>query len=137
MRDVDVRLRRRAASTRHMKQFFLLFIVACSSGSPTGSECPTSNAPTYGSFGKVFFDTYCTECHSVNSNARHDAPSDMNFDTEEEIRQHAGDIDEEAAFGPKAKNSDMPDLGTAVKTPPTDEERALLGQFLACEQAGK
>lgn len=120
-----------------MKQLLLLFVFAACGGSPTGSECPSSNAPTYGSFGKVFFDTYCTQCHSANSNARHDAPSDMNFDTEDEIRAHAADIDEEAAFGPNAKNTDMPDLGTAVKTAPTDEERTLLGQFLACEQAGK
>jgi hypothetical protein len=50
--------------------------------------------------------------------------------------QHASDIDTEAASGPKATNTDMPELGTAVTTAPTDAERATLGQFLACEQAG-
>lgn len=120
-----------------MKYFLLSLLVACSSGAPTGATCPDSNAPTYGSFGKDFFVTYCNECHSSSSTNRHDAPGDMNFDTEDEIKQHASDIDEEAAFGPKAKNTDMPDLGTAVKTAPTDDERTTLGEFLACEQAGK
>jgi uncharacterized membrane protein len=118
-----------------MKSFLFAFLVACSSGTPSGATCPDSNAPTYGSFAKEFFATYCTQCHSATSNDRHDAPGDDNFDTEADILAHASEIDTEAAKGPKATNTDMPDLGTAVKTAPTDEERALLGQYLACAQA--
>jgi uncharacterized membrane protein len=113
--------------------FAVLFITACAS--PTGSVCPTSNAPTYGSFGHDFFTKYCTDCHSSTATNRHDAPSDMNFDTEADVKQHASDIDEEAASGPKATNTDMPDLDDAVMTAPTAAERTMLGQFLACEQA--
>ncbi len=60
----------------------------------------------------------------------------MNFDTEAEIRASADDIDIDAAAGPKATNTSMPDLSGAVKTQPTQAEREMLGQFLACEKAG-
>ena len=111
----------------------LLFLAACSS-TPTGSTCPTDNAPTYQSFGQSFFTTYCTGCHSSESSNRHGAPSDQNYDTEDQIRSHASDIDLEAAFGPKAKNSSMPDMSGPVHSEPTEAEREMLGQFLACEQ---
>jgi uncharacterized membrane protein len=114
----------------------IVFSAACSSGSPTGSTCPTSNAPTYGSFGQVFFTTYCTGCHSANVTNRNDAPSDVNFDTEAEIKALATDIDTEAASGPNATNTDMPELDGPVHTAPTTAQRVLLGQFLACEEQG-
>jgi uncharacterized membrane protein len=118
-----------------MKLAALLFALAACGGDPTGSVCPTTNAPTYAGFGMPFFTTYCLPCHSSTSTDRHGAPGDQNYDTEAQIRSHASDIDTEAASGPKATNTDMPDLSGSVHTAPTDDERTTLGQFLACEQA--
>jgi uncharacterized membrane protein len=112
----------------------LLLLVACTS-SPTGSTCPTDNPPTYASFGQTFFATYCTGCHSANAANRHDAPGDQNYDTEADIKKHASDIDEQAASGPDATNTSMPDLSGPVHMQPSMEERVELGQFLACEKA--
>ncbi|HEY0251081.1 MAG TPA: hypothetical protein VGC41_06115 [Kofleriaceae bacterium] len=114
--------------------FFIL--IACTSNSPTGSVCPTSDAPTYGSFGETFFTTYCTDCHSATSRNRHGAPGDVNLDTIDDIRSHADDIDLESASGPKATNTDMPELDTNVPTAPTMAEREMLGEFIACVKAG-
>ena len=96
---------------------------------------PPSSAPTYASFGRSFFADYCTSCHSRDAADRHGAPADQNFDTEAEIRQHAAEIDAEAAAGPDARNTDMPDMSGPVRIAPTMREREQLGQFLACEQA--
>jgi uncharacterized membrane protein len=123
-----------------MKSIALAFVLfAACGGSPTDATCPTSDAPSYGSFGSAFFSTYCVSCHSssVSGAARHDAPSDMNFDTEADIISHLSDIDEEAAAGPHATNTDMPELDSDVPSPPTLAERQQLGQFLACEQAAQ
>lgn len=124
-----------------MKRF--LFVIAIASftacidgGASTSAACPTSNAPTYGSFGEEFFTTYCTGCHSANSANRNGAPSNVNFDTEAEIKAQAKDIDSEAASGPHATNTDMPELDGPVKSAPTTAQRVLLGQFLACEEQG-
>ena len=81
--------------------------------------------------------TYCTDCHSSTSANRHSAPSDINFDSIEDIEQHADDIDIEAASGPKATNLAMPELDTEVTKAPTQAEREMLGQFLACIKEGK
>jgi uncharacterized membrane protein len=120
--------------TRFAFVIAIALVVGCDDGTPTASTCPTSNAPTYGSFGEVFFTTYCTGCHSASAADRDGAPDDFNFDTEAEIKQHAADIDTEAASGPKATNTAMPELDSAVPQAPSTDERALLGQFLACEQ---
>ncbi len=114
-----------------------LLFSACASSTPSGAECPTSNAPTYGSFGTTFFKTYCTPCHSATASNRHDAPADLNFDTVDDITKHADDIDLEAASGSKATNTSMPEVGPTVMTAPTAADRALLGQFLACVKEGK
>lgn len=111
----------------------LLFAGACTS-TQSGATCPTANAPAYDSFGKPFFAAYCTDCHSATATNRHGAPAADNFDTEAEIRQHAAAIDAEAAAGPKATNTDMPDMTGPVHMPRTETERRQLGQFLACEQ---
>ncbi|HEY1551881.1 MAG TPA: hypothetical protein VGG28_28845 [Kofleriaceae bacterium] len=121
-----------------MTRFALVIAIAlaagCDDGTPTGSTCPTSNAPTYGSFGQVFFTKYCASCHSSSAANRNGAPDDFNFDTEAEIKQHAADIDTEAASGPKATNTAMPELDADVPQGPSMDDRVLLGQFLACEE---
>lgn len=108
-------------------------LAACDS--PTGSTCPPTDPPTYANFGQAFFATYCLDCHSAHSTNRHDAPGDQNFDSEDDIRRHAADIDSEAAAGPDATNTSMPERSANVMTVPTFEERKLLGQYLACLKA--
>jgi|HubBroStandDraft_6_1064221.scaffolds.fasta_scaffold638346_2 hypothetical protein len=113
-----------------------LFAGCMDNGLATNATCPTSNAPTYGSFGQTFFTTYCIGCHSANSANRNGAPNNINFDTEAEIKAQAADIDSEAASGPDATNTDMPELDGPVKSAPTMPQRVMLGQFLACEEQG-
>jgi uncharacterized membrane protein len=111
----------------------VLALGACSS--PTGSTCPPTDPPTYATFGQAFVEDFCLDCHSAHSTNRHGAPGDLNFDTEDEIRRHAEDIDSEAAAGPDATNTSMPEKSPNVQTLPTLEERQRFGQFLACLQA--
>src|SRR5436309_4518908 len=82
----------------------LLFAAACTT-TPSGAACPTDNAPSYDSFGKTFMTTYCTGCHSRTAENRHGAPTEQNYDSEDDIRAHATDIDGVAAAGPNAKNT--------------------------------
>jgi hypothetical protein len=112
---------------------FLWLAAACTS-TQTGATCPSTNPPTYASFGRAFMQTYCTGCHSVGAKDRHGAPPAMNFDSEVEIRAHAADIDAEAAAGPDAQNTDMPDLTGPVHMEPTMTQRQWLGELLACER---
>lgn len=92
-------------------------LTACgSSGTPTASVCPTTPV-TYASFGKTFFDTYCTRCHGE-------------YKTEAGIKRDLDSIDTEAAKGPDATNTNMPEGGNK----PSDAEREMLGQFLACSK---
>ncbi|MBP9085106.1 MAG: hypothetical protein KBG15_03270 [Kofleriaceae bacterium] len=96
---------------------FAATLAACgSNGTPTGSVCPPTPL-TYSSFGKTFFDTYCTRCHSE-------------YKTEAGIKRDLESIDLESAKGPNATNTSMPESGTK----PTDAEREMLGQFLACSK---
>jgi len=113
----------------------LLSVTACSSGTPTNSTCPTTDPPTYQNFGQAFFGSYCTSCHSAESPNRHGAPSDQNYDSEAAIMTHLTDIDVEAAGGPDAMNTSMPELGGTVMTKPTEAERQRLGEYLACLQS--
>jgi uncharacterized membrane protein len=115
-----------------MKSLASLLLVAVACSAPTGSSCPPTDPPTYATFGEQFFTDYCTGCHSANAANRHGAPKDQNFDSEDDIRKHADDIDVEAAAGPNATNTSMPELDGPVKTAPSVEERKLLGQYLAC-----
>ena len=97
----------------------------------SGATCPETDAPTAASFGTAFMQTYCLSCHSasVTGSKRESAPPDFNFDTVEDVRFHAMHIDEHAASGPSATNTEMP---PANKPKPTLHERELLGQWLAC-----
>ena len=112
---------------------FLLF-VACGgiAGDPTGAVCPPTDPPTYVSFGQPFFEKYCLDCHSSQSTNRHGAPTDQNYDTEDQIRAHAEEIDAVAGAGPSGTNTSMPKLSASVRTRPTQEERITLGEYLAC-----
>jgi uncharacterized membrane protein len=100
-------------------------------GIATGATCPQTDAPTAQSFGTAFLQTYCLSCHSasVTGAARHDAPTDTNFDTLDEVRMHATHMDMHAAAGPNGTNTEMP---PANRPQPTQQERVTLGQWLAC-----
>jgi uncharacterized membrane protein len=100
-------------------------------GIATGATCPTTGAPTAQSFGTAFLQTYCLPCHSasVTGDARQSAPTDTNFDTLADVRLHSSHIDLHAAAGPNATNTEMP---PAKRAQPTQQERELLGQWLAC-----
>jgi uncharacterized membrane protein len=119
-----------------LRTLLLSTLVACAA-SPSGATCPTSSAPTYGSFGSDFFTKYCNDCHSSTSTDRHSAPSDVNFDTLADIQKHLDGIDTTSAAGPNATNTSMPQLDQKVATEPTQAERELLGQFIACVKEGK
>jgi uncharacterized membrane protein len=108
---------------------------ACTS-TPSGAACPSNPAdmPTYDNFGREFMETYCTGCHSVHATNRHGAPDDQNYDTEADVKKHAAAIDAEAAAGPNAMNTAMPELAGSVHAPPTNAEREKLGQWIACMQ---
>lgn len=95
---------------------------ACSSKSGSGATCPPNSTLTYDSFGKSFFQTNCLRCHSHATKNQ-----DPNFDTVDQIRANKSDIDEEAASGPKATNTDMPEDGDIALT-----DRQQLGEWLAC-----
>jgi len=111
-----------------------MLAAGCTS-TPTDATCPTTDAPTYQTFAQPFFAQYCASCHSRSSTNRHGAPSDHNYDTEDDLRAHAGAIDEVAAKGPAANNTVMPELGGTVNARPSDADREKLGQYLACLQA--
>ena len=112
---------------------FLWLAAACTS-TQSGATCPSTDPPTYATFGRAFMQSYCTGCHSASARDRHGAPPGRDFDTEAEIRASAAEIDAEAAAGPDAQNTDMPDLTGPVLAPPSMAERERLGQFLACER---
>jgi hypothetical protein len=100
-------------------------------GMATGATCPSDNAPTYETFGEGFMASYCTRCHSseLEGDARNGAPLDHDFDSLVGVVSVAEHIDQYAAAGPDALNTEMPPNGDT----PSQEEREMLGQWLACE----
>ena len=117
----------------------LIALAACSDGGSdegtfTESICPTTDPPTYASFGMTFMEAYCTKCHdSAKTGAmREDAPLTTDFDTLALLRMWTSQIDKQAAFGPAAMNRIMPPSGNPK---PSDADRTRLGEFIACEVA--
>ena len=108
--------------------FAVLGFTAC--GVPTGSSCPPDSTLRYDNFGKEFMSSYCTRCHSseLKGGARNGAPDGRNYDTLDGIKADIGEIDEEAAAGPRAVNTGMPKGSPS----PSEEERRKLGEWLAC-----
>lgn len=114
--------------SRMLPYLFCLFasasLAACGGDGPgdaTGSTCPSTQTLTYDNFGKQFFQANCLRCHASSG------PESPKFDTVEQIRANASDIDRSAAAGPSAVNSYMPD-GASVD----EAERRKLGEWLAC-----
>ena len=114
----------------------LAAVAACGGdpvGADTGSTCPTTDPPTYASFGQGFFTAYCLECHSQAKLGadRQGAPVTIDFDTRSLVRENTSRIDQQAASGPTATNRLMPVAGHAPV--PSDAERVRLGEYIACE----
>jgi len=87
--------------------------------------CPTDSFLTYENFGGPFVNNNCTGCHhsALADGERQNAPPGSDFETVALIRTHADRI--WARSGDD--NATMPPAG-----PPAAEERALLGEWLAC-----
>jgi cytochrome c5 len=102
-------------------------------GEPSGATCPADSTLTYDTFGQSFMEQYCTGCHSsaLSGAARQGAPSDHDFDTLAGIRDVGAEhIDGLAAAGPSHVNTAMPPAAQSAK--PSEAERRLLGEWLAC-----
>ncbi|MDB4932139.1 MAG: hypothetical protein JWM10_4623 [Myxococcaceae bacterium] len=97
-----------------------LLVIGCGGGNASGATCPTTSTLTYDNFGRQFFASYCDRCHAAGT-----MPS---YRTVAEIRAGTSLIDSEAAAGPSAVNTLMPESGAA----PTEAERRQLGEWLAC-----
>jgi mono/diheme cytochrome c family protein len=101
----------------------LLATSACGGddGKATGSTCPNDSTLTYANFGQAFFQTNCLVCHGSKG------PESPKFDTVAQIRADTADIDKNAAAGPDAVNTIMPETGSVAEA-----ERRKLGEWLAC-----
>lgn len=112
----------------------LALAAGCTQGSlfgpPTEATCPDGAELTYESFARPFMAAYCTRCHAstLRAEQRMGAPSLHDFDTLYGIAAFADHVDQTTAAGPAAINDSMPPSGPF----PTPEERAQLGQWLAC-----
>ncbi|MCA9637166.1 MAG: hypothetical protein KC420_14160, partial [Myxococcales bacterium] len=87
--------------------------------------CPPESFLTYENFGAPFINSYCTGCHHVAlaKDDRQMAPLGVDFETLDKIRAQADRI--WARSGDQ--NATMPPAGA-----PADDERAMLGEWLAC-----
>jgi mono/diheme cytochrome c family protein len=90
-------------------------------GEATGSTCPDDSALTYENFGAQFFQSNCLVCHGSSG------PESPKLDTVEQIRANSGEIDKQAAAGPNAVNTNMPEDGSV-----SEADRRKLGEWLAC-----
>ncbi len=88
--------------------------------------CPTDNILTADNFGAPFMANWCNGCHhsSLPAGTRAGAPIGVDFDTMDGIELYAEIIWLRTAD----QNEGMPPAGG-----PSDEERRMLGQWLACE----
>jgi uncharacterized membrane protein len=117
----------------------LIVLVACGRpetvpglGPPTESVCPPGGTTLrYENFAKPFMETYCNRCHhsELTGLARMGAPTFHDFDTYFGIRGVASHVDETTAAGPAVINRGMP----PDNPKPTDEERFMLGEWIACD----
>ncbi len=104
----------------------------------TGSTCPDLDNPpiTYSGWAQGFFASYCTRCHSsmlTTTEERNGATPHANWDDLPTIRSYAQEIDSFAAGGPNGINHIMPPADPSGMFPmPSDDERIMLGEFLAC-----
>lgn len=87
--------------------------------------CPEDSFLTWDNFGSPFMDTWCNGCHGAGlpDGMRQGAPIGIDFDTLEDVRAQDDRIWARAGD----QNDTMPPIGG-----PHEEERAMLGEWLAC-----
>lgn len=101
--------------------FTSLIPLACGgNGTATGSTCPSNSTLTYQNFGQAFMQEHCTTCHSRGVQS-------PDLSTQMAVQENADLIDKQAASGPNATNTAMPQ-GASIAT----ADRAKLGEWLAC-----
>ena len=105
------------------RSLLALVLVVAGCGDDKRLECVDS-AVTYQTFGDPFITNWCRGCHSegLYPTMRQDAPVDVNFDTLDEVRAHKRRI-----YEMTVATDEMPPNGG-----PSDEERALLREWLSC-----
>jgi hypothetical protein len=113
-----------------------MLVAACGNdvGMPTGGDdqppppdpdqCATSYLG-YDNFGAPFMNNWCRGCHSsdVPKGMRQNAPIDVNFDTAANVTE----FEERIRIRATGDKATMPPAGG-----PTEEERALLAEWIAC-----
>lgn len=101
----------------------LAILAAAACGKDTEPVCDRSFL-RYDNFGSPFIVNWCRACHSaeIPADMRQDAPSDVNFDTIDEIRRWSVRIAVTAA-----EIDTMPPAGG-----PSAGERELLVEWLRC-----
>ncbi|MCY1058640.1 hypothetical protein [Nannocystis sp. SCPEA4] len=87
--------------------------------------CPEDSILTAENFGAPFMLTHCTGCHhaALKEGERAGAPLGVDFESLDKVRAQAAQIWARAAD----QNATMPPVG-----PPPADERAQLGEWLAC-----
>lgn len=104
----------------------ILLLFSClGAGEDTAATCDRDPPLDYLSFGKGLLQTHCTGCHSslVREDQRNDAPTAVNLDTYDDVVTWAERIRVRTV-----EDRDMPPGGG-----PSEEERALLAEWLDCE----
>lgn len=102
-------------------------------GAPSDASCPDDSTLDYASFGADFLARYCVDCHSstLKPAQRGGAPFGYDYDTHAALWDSGIEhVDYVAAFGPGHQNDFMPPSSFLAQ--PTREERARLGEWLAC-----
>jgi uncharacterized membrane protein len=99
----------------------VLALAACGDNSP-GTACDTSYL-SYDNFGAPYMSDWCRGCHSADlaPAMRQGAPVTVDLDTLDEIRAQRSSLELVTTM------ASMPPAGG-----PSDEERALLMQWLTC-----
>jgi uncharacterized membrane protein len=88
--------------------------------------CADQPDVTWNNWGKGFFTTYCTGCHSETTPNRYGAPESVNFDTLDEVKALKSTIRKDVL-----EDGTMPVGGGVI-----DEHKELLEVFLDCGLGG-
>ena len=101
----------------------ILWMLACAPGDDSGA-CDRDPPLTWENFGQGWMEKHCTGCHSslVRDDQRNGAPTAVNLDTWDDMLRWGARIEARAIV-----DVDMPPGGG-----PSEEERAMLGEWLEC-----
>ncbi len=69
----------------------MLFLLSCASPEKF-DDCDTAQVATWTSFGQAFVIENCQSCHASSAQNRYGAPSDVTFDTHEDVLEWADSI---------------------------------------------